>query len=127
MSVLYDILSPKDLEHLSEDKKKEFLSEIITFGKIEYFEKFKNIMKCSIFEIISGTDILKVLPMVIDPELFKIILDSYDFEQGQHFFYNYATYNTNKKIKEMVYDYFVDNYSHVLFDKMEKYGELLEN
>ena len=127
MSVLYDILDPSDLKTLQNDKKKEFISEIITFGKLIYFEKFKTIIEQNVFEMISSIEMLTLLPMIIDPELFRIILDNYDFEQGQHFFYNYAKYNENPKIKEMVYDYFVDNFSHVLFDKMEMYERLIEN
>lgn len=127
MSVLYDILTPTELEGLSEDKKKEFLSEIITFGKIKYFEKFRGIMKKDIFETLTSSEILTLLPMVIDAELFQLILDNYSFEQGQHFFYNYASYNENKNIKEMVYNYFVEHFSDVLFDKMAKYEALIEN
>ena len=127
MTILYEALLPKDLKELSEHQKIEFISELITFGKIEFFNKFKDIMDTNIFEFISPTEMLKILPMTIDPELLVLILDYYDFKQGQHFFYNYAIFNKNKKIKILVYEYFVENYSDVLIDNMKKYETMLEN
>ena len=65
--------------------------------------------------------------MNIDFELFEYILTNYKFTQGQHFFYNYAKYSEDMDIRELVYNYFIDNFSHVVVDNMAMYEELLGN
>lgn len=126
MTVLYDVLTIKKLENLTESQKRQFISEIIICGKYEYFDKFKGIFDKDITEVIDSDEILKLLPMIIDSELLEFVLDNYEFKQGQYFFYNYALHNDNSKIKEIVYNYFVDNFSHIMIDKMAKYEALLE-
>ena len=127
MSVLYKILTTDDLIALTIEQKMDFISEIIMTGSFEYFEKFIGVLDDNIYEYISSAEVLELLPMKIDPQLLSFIIDNYEFEQGQHFFYNYAYHNDNLEIKRIVYDYFVENYSHIMLDNMGKYESLLEN
>ena len=59
-------------------------------------------------------------------ELFEYILNTYRFKNGQQFFYNYAVHSDSVRIKELVYDYFIENFSHVVFDNMDMYEALIE-
>lgn len=126
MSILYELVSVNSMKDLSPQHKKDLISEIIMSGNWPRFMKFKEILDGDINDIITSDEILGLIPMLIDIELFQYILDRYDFKQGQQFFYNYALYNNNDVIKEMVYNYFVDNYSHIMIDKMEMYETLIE-
>lgn len=127
MSILYELLSVEDLKELSEENKVELISEIILTGRYDYFQKFKSLFDKEVPLIISSNKILELIPMNIDVELFEYILNSYNFAQGQHFFYNYAKNSDDMRIREIVYNYFIDNYSHVVVDNMSMYEELLSN
>ena len=127
MSILYELLSVEDLKELSEENKVELISEIILTGRYDYFQKFKSLFDKEVPLIISSNKILELIPMNIDVELFEYILNSYKFAQGQHFFYNYAKNSDDMRIREIVYNYFIDNYSHVVVDNMSMYEELLSN
>ncbi len=126
MTVLYDILTASDLKEITAEQKKEFLSEIILMGKYCYFEKFKGIVDGDVTRIISEERILQLLPTNIDDALFAYILSNYKFKNGQQFFYNFAIHSNSVRIKELVYDYFVENFSHVMIDNMDMYEALIE-
>ncbi len=126
MTVLYDILSVSDLEKLTNEEKLEFLTEIIITGKYSYFEKFKGIVGDGLSDVIPESRMLQILPVSIDDELFEYILNTYKFKNGQQFFYNYAVHSDSVRIKELVYDYFIENFSHLVFDNMDMYEALIE-
>lgn len=126
MTILYDILTPDDLSGFSPDKKIEFIHEIIVTGKYCYFEKFKNILPEEVSSLIPAETMLELLPINIDDKLFEYILNNYEFKNGQHFFYNFAMHSESMRIKELVYDYFVENFSHIIFDNIDMYEALIE-
>lgn len=126
MSILYDVLTVENLKFLSNEQRKEFISEIIITGNYEYFLKFKELLKKDITEIFTATQMLELIPISIDVELFDLVINSYTFPQGQHFFYNFALQSSDMRIREIVYNYFIDNYSHVMVDNMEMYENLIE-
>ena len=125
MSILYDILVVDDLKNIDDQQKLEFFYEIINTGNYDYFNKFKTLLSGELQDLIPANKVLELLPMIIDVKLFEFFLNHYEFKQGQHFFFNYAKNNKSIEIKKLVYDYFVDIFSHVIFDNMEMYEELL--
>jgi len=126
MTILYDVVDIKTLESIDIINKVKLISEIIIIGKIHYYNKFIVLLEKNISNYISATEMLKLLPMDIDVELLEMILNSYKFEQGMHFFFNYAINNDNTAVREIIYDYFIDNYSHVMIDNMGLYSQLLD-
>lgn len=126
MTMLYDIVSVDTIAQMTYEQKIDFMSEIILTGRYDYFHKFKDIFGSDIREHITSTHILEMLPMIIEPKFFEYIITNYEFEQGQHFFYNYAKHSESKVVRELVYNYFVDNYSYIMLDNMSKYEELLQ-
>lgn len=126
MSVLYDLIPGDVLINLPIEKKIEFLSEIITEGNFEYFNKFKSILPDEITKYIDADKMLSLIPIDMDVDFFEYVIHAYEYKQGRHFFYNYALYSLNGEIKRIVYKYFVDNFSDVMFDNMDMYEALIE-
>lgn len=124
MTILYDILDNKVLSGLSVENKKIFISEVILTGNFEYFKKFS--VGLNMTEVFNSDEILKLLPMNIDTDLLNYFLETFEFNQGMNFFYNYALFNDNNSIREVIYEYFVENYSDIIFEKMNMYSKLVE-
>lgn len=126
MTVLYDILRVSDLNHLTTEQRKDFIAELVVGGNHQRFEKYRPLFEGEIESIFSEDKILELLPCNIDDSFFEYILSRYDFKNRQHFFYNYAYHSDSMQIKEMVYNYFVENFSHIIFDNMDMYDALIE-
>lgn len=126
MSILYEIIKPEILINESYEFKKTFLSEIISSGSIQYYNKFKPIIDQPLNEIYTSQEILIILTLHIDVELFELILSSFKFDNVIAFFFNYANHNDNLAIRESVYNYIVENHSDLIIDNMDMYEKLLK-
>lgn len=129
MTLLYNHISADDVfEYLNNDndKIKDFLSEIIMTGQFEIYNKFILVPTIDLKLFFNSVDILKLLPMFSDVEIITHIMNTYEFENGLTFFYNYAMYNTSKEVKNVVYNYLVENYSHVILDNLQLYSKLID-
>jgi len=93
-------------------------------GKFEYFTKFI-VDRKNMIEFFDTIEILRILPVCIDVELFKLILNSYSFPQGKEFFYNFGFGNQDSAIRESIYEYFEDNHGDIMIDSMQQYERLL--
>ncbi len=121
----FELIDIEIVKSLSYENKKEFLSSVILTGKIAYYEKFFLSLGVDITDMFSSNEILMILPMNIDSELLELILNKFEFPNGQTFFYNYALYQHQLNNKIVIFNYFADNYSDVMIDNMQFYERLI--
>lgn len=125
MDYVYELLSEEHLKKLPEENKKIFFSDVILSGKLKNYQKFLSIFDDDITTFFTSDDIKKLLPMNIDYELLEILLTTFKFPNSEVFFYNYSVFQPNPENKQLIYDFYVDNYSDVMVDNLKFYENML--
>lgn len=125
MVKFFDIVSADSFLAFTDNEKKDFIIEILITGKFYNYKKFIIDNGFSIVDFLNNVEVLRFLPFCIDVELIKIVLTSYEFPNGLQFFFNYGLTIPNKDVKAVIYEYFENNFSHIMFDNMQLYEKLL--
>ncbi len=125
MYLSYELLDLDCVDKMTDEIKKQFYSDVVSTGKIMFYEKFIVGSGLKLNEIFSYDEILKLLPISLDSDFLEIILKSFEFPQGDKFFYNYGLYHVDMDVKIVIYNYFVDNYSYLMVDNCGQYDRLL--